>query len=135
MRRRPLLATDQEAALLRVPRILQVIGIPYLLTGSVAASIYAEPRMTRDVDILIDPRAEDRELLVQALSDDDFAVFPDSVNEASVRRSMFNVIDQRSLTKVDMIVREGNATPTLSSSAQSLHTSPARTFAPSPGRI
>ena len=98
--------TDQQEALVRVVAILDAIGIPYLLTGSVAAGIYIVPRMTRDVDILIDPKPEDRDRLVNALSDDDFAVFPEAVDEALRRRSMFNVIDQRNLTKVDIIVRD-----------------------------
>ena len=34
-------------------------GIRYMVTGSVAAIIYAEPRMTYDIDIVLELAAED----------------------------------------------------------------------------
>lgn len=38
---------------------LEALGIPYLVTGGMAAVIYGEPRFTRDVDILLDLSAAD----------------------------------------------------------------------------
>jgi len=29
------------------------VGIPYMLTGSMAMNYYAQPRMTRDIDVVI----------------------------------------------------------------------------------
>ena len=34
-------------------------GIPYMLTGSLAMSYYAQPRMTRDRDIVVYVKQED----------------------------------------------------------------------------
>jgi hypothetical protein len=32
---------------------LERLGIPYCITGSVAASVYGEPRLTADVDVVV----------------------------------------------------------------------------------
>jgi len=34
-------------------------NIPYMITGSIAMNIYAVPRMTRDIDIVIEVGRED----------------------------------------------------------------------------
>ena len=37
---------------------LDATGIPYMVTGSMAMNYYAVPRMTRDIDIVVDLSAE-----------------------------------------------------------------------------
>ena len=32
---------------------LEKLGLPYCITGSVAASVYGEPRLTADIDIVL----------------------------------------------------------------------------------
>ena len=32
---------------------LERLGIPYCITGSVAASVYGEPRLTADIDVVL----------------------------------------------------------------------------------
>ena len=44
--------------------------IEYMLTGSVAANYYAEPRMTRDIDIVIELQDKDVETITQLFQDD-----------------------------------------------------------------
>jgi hypothetical protein len=34
---------------------LERVGVPSMITGSVASSFHGEPRATRDLDIVIDP--------------------------------------------------------------------------------
>lgn len=36
-----------------ISRRLALAGIPYMITGAMAMSLYARPRMTRDIDIVI----------------------------------------------------------------------------------
>ena len=38
---------------------LERLGLPYCVTGSVAASVYGEPRLTADVDIVLVLAAKD----------------------------------------------------------------------------
>ena len=47
---------EQTEALIRLAAALDSVGVSYMLTGSLAASFYVEPRMTRDIYVVIDPR-------------------------------------------------------------------------------
>lgn len=38
---------------------LERLGLPYCITGSVAASVYGEPRLTADIDVVLLMRMED----------------------------------------------------------------------------
>lgn len=84
---------------------LAAAGIPYMVTGSIAVNFYALPRMTRDIDLVIeiDEREADR---IVALFEDQFYVDPDMVSRAVATRGMFNVIHTASVVKVDLIVRK-----------------------------
>ena len=44
---------------------LEKADIPYMLTGSFAANFYAVPRMTRDIDIVIEIQKPDTDRLFQ----------------------------------------------------------------------
>ncbi len=81
------------------------LGLPYMLTGSIAMNYYAEPRMTRDIDIVVEMGSADAARLVDALSDD-YYVDADAVREALNHKSMFNVLHLDSVIKVDIIIRK-----------------------------
>jgi hypothetical protein len=53
-----------------VTRILEELGIPYLIGGSVASIIHGEPRLTNDIDLVADIREEQVPQLVAALEGD-----------------------------------------------------------------
>lgn len=38
---------------------MNTLGIPYMLSGSVAMNVYAEPRTTQDIDIIVEMLLED----------------------------------------------------------------------------
>jgi hypothetical protein len=80
-------------------------GIPYMVSGSMAMNYYAQPRMTRDVDIVIELGAADVER-VAALFIPDFLCEVEAVRDAVRRRGMFNIIHGESVVKVDFIVRK-----------------------------
>ena len=79
-----------------------------MLSGSVALSLYAVPRMTRDIDIVIALGAEDVGPLV-ALFENDFYIDAEMVSNAVSRRHMFNVIHDSTVSKLDFIVRKDTA--------------------------
>ena len=98
---------DQSSFLKDIAERLGRNGIPYMLTGSVAMALYAEPRMTRDIDIVVDLAAGDAER-VAALFEPDCYIDRDDAADAIRRRGMFNVIHRESLVKVDFIVRKND---------------------------
>jgi predicted nucleotidyltransferase len=80
-------------------------GMEFMLTGSVAMNFYAEPRMTRDIDLVVALTEADAETVVR-LFEEDFYIDPDVVKRAIARRSIFNMIHFDSVVKVDCIVRK-----------------------------
>ena len=76
-----------------------------MLTGSVAMSFYGQPRMTRDIDIVVEVDAESAERLAGAFEGDYYAPVQ-AMKEAVATGGMFNLIHMNTLTKVDMIVRK-----------------------------
>jgi len=80
-------------------------GIPFMLTGLMAMNYYAQPRMTRDVDVVVQMNPEDA-ASVSRLFGEEYYLDLDAVAEACARRSMFNLIHLESVIKVDCIVRK-----------------------------
>lgn len=80
-------------------------GIAYMLTGSMALAIYALPRMTRDIDLVIECRPEDSEELVNLIEADCY-VDAESIRDAVVGRAMFNIIHKEWIIKADFIIRK-----------------------------
>ena len=81
--------------------------IGYMLTGSMAMNYYAQPRMTRDIDIVVALRPGDAARVVQLFSPD-YYVAREAVESSIVHQSLFNLIHNESVIKVDCIVRKQN---------------------------
>ncbi len=88
-----------------VSQRLSGAGIAFMLTGSVAMNYYAQPRMTRDIDLVVALTGADAEGVVR-LFEADFYIDPETVALAIARRTMFNLIHLDSVIKVDFIVRK-----------------------------
>ena len=56
--------------LLDVTRRLEEAGLDYMLTGSMALNHYAQPRMTRDIDIVLALLLKDLETLPKIFGED-----------------------------------------------------------------
>jgi hypothetical protein len=96
---------DEQEVLKIVTTRLESAGIRYMLTGSIAANFYTTPRMTRDIDIIVEVGEEDTERLL-ALFSDDFYTDRDSIKTALHNRGMFNIIHRAEVIKVDFIIRK-----------------------------
>jgi len=84
---------------------LDAADIGYMLTGSMAMNYYAQPRMTRDIDVVVALRSGDAERVVRLFSPD-YYVSREAVDSAIAHQSLFNLIHQESVIKVDCIVRK-----------------------------
>ena len=80
----------------------------YMLTGSMAMNFYAQPRMTRDIDIVVALRREDGERIVNLFSPD-YYISREAVDSSIAHESLFNLIHNESIIKVDCIVRKQDA--------------------------
>lgn len=88
-----------------VTRRLEEVGLDYMLTGSMALNHYAQPRMTRDIDIVIALLLKDLEILPSVFGEE-FYFSEEAARGAVLGQSSFNVIHNESLIKVDFIVRK-----------------------------
>jgi hypothetical protein len=80
-------------------------GIDYMLTGSMAMNYYAQPRMTRDIDVVIAVGREDVDRIVNLFSPD-YYVSREAIERSIAHESLFNLIHNESVIKVDCIVRK-----------------------------
>lgn len=98
-----------EAFLRRVTSIAEEVGVPYMLTGSLAAAYYARPRATRDIDLVVVLTLDGVEPLVDALDEAGFYVSLEAARDAVRSDGQFNAIDPESGWKVDWIARKDRA--------------------------
>lgn len=83
----------------------QQAGIAYMLTGSMAMNYYAQPRMTRDIDVVIAIAPEDVHRLAASFRPS-YYVSEESIRESIVHESIFNLIHEDTVIKVDCIIRK-----------------------------
>jgi hypothetical protein len=88
-----------------VSQRLEASGLDYMLTGSMAMNYYAQPRMTRDIDLVIALRSEDIDRLVE-LFKSDYYLSRDAIASSIAHQSMFNLIHNETIIKVDCIIRK-----------------------------
>ena len=100
--------SDELDILKSVAARLAGARIPYMVTGSMAANFYATPRMTRDIDLVVELREGDVGRMV-ALFRDEYYIDRDMVEQAVRSRSMFNMINNALVVKVDCVVRKDGA--------------------------
>jgi len=84
---------------------LERAGIPYMLTGSIALSYYAQPRMTRDIDLVAELSGRDAKSVAALFAPDYYASEAD-IASAITGGGMFNVLHLGKLVKLDFIVRK-----------------------------
>ena len=80
-------------------------GLAFMLTGSMAMNYYAQPRMTRDIDLVVALTAQDIDTVVRLFTPD-YYVSREAVSSSITHESLFNLIHQESVIKVDCIVRK-----------------------------
>lgn len=97
MRNEPLEVT------IKVTRVLEELGVPYLIGGSLASTLYGMVRTTQDADIVAEMSLEHVQPFVSALQEE-FYLDENLIAEAVQHRSSFNLIHRESMFKVDVFV-------------------------------
>jgi len=100
---------DQGDLLRLIVEALEDLQVPYMVVGSIASGAYGEPRMTQDIDIVVDLRSGNVEGLCRRFASPDFHVEPDAVRQAIRTRGQCNIIHGASGNKVDLILLKDTA--------------------------
>ncbi|MDP8262791.1 MAG: hypothetical protein P9M13_05755 [Candidatus Ancaeobacter aquaticus] len=88
-----------------VTQRLNQSNIVYMISGSIAANYYTVPRMTRDIDIVIELTKADTSKFV-ALFQDDFYMDEKAIEKEVSRHGIFNLIHNQYVIKIDFIIRK-----------------------------
>jgi hypothetical protein len=78
-----------------------------MLTGSFAMNYYAAPRMTRDVDIVVNMTKKDIQPFLMTFSSE-YHTSEQSILDAITRQSVFNIIHEEHIVKVDFVLRKND---------------------------
>jgi len=84
---------------------LNKCNIQYMVTGSVAAMIYGEPRITHDIDLVLQLHAEDISDFISVFGDEEFYCPPRETIETEIARETrghFNIIHHKTGFKGDI---------------------------------
>lgn len=92
---------SQQELLRLVIKALGKAGIDYMITGSIASSLQGEPRLTHDIDLVIDIPESAVDELVAAFPFPDFYLDKNSALSAISNKGMFNLIDVKEGSKAD----------------------------------
>ncbi len=91
----------------RITTILEEFVLSFHFTGGIAATYYGDPRLTQDLDLVIQPATEKPETqsLLERLSSG-YIIHEQAAREAIASQSRFQAIDEVSMLKIDFHVGE-----------------------------
>ena len=97
-----------RATLGKAVAIFRQHSIRFHLTGGITSVVYGEPRMTQDIDVVIDnsATADALESLLTSLDASDFMHDAAEVRRAVASKGMFQLLDRHESLKLDIYPRE-----------------------------
>lgn len=94
-----------QAELLRhLVETLERLGVEYMIGGSHASVYYGEPRLTRDVDVIVALGPEHLARLLERFPNDEFYADEATARDAIRTGGQFNIIHPSSGLKIDVYV-------------------------------
>jgi hypothetical protein len=96
--------SDLLLSVARVVAAFDELGVEYLVGGSIASSVFGEPRQTLDADLVARLFGRHAEPLAQSLGSD-FYVELSTILTAIQTQGCFNLIHLETATKVEVFVR------------------------------
>ncbi|HSB01323.1 MAG TPA: hypothetical protein VLE49_11775 [Anaerolineales bacterium] len=87
----------------KVTGVLERLGIPYLIGGSLASTLYGMVRTTQDSDVIAEMRSEHIRPFMEALQNE-FFIDEEMIADAVHRNSSFNIIHRETMFKVDVFI-------------------------------
>lgn len=101
--------SSQADLLRRTVEQLESQNVDYMVVGSLASMAYGEPRLTRDIDVVVDLKQTQVDALCNSFPSDEFYVSLDAARRAVLERGQFNVIHPTSGNKIDFILARDDA--------------------------
>lgn len=89
------------SALLPILNACKKLNLRYRIGGSLASSLYGEPRATNDVDVVIALTPEDAEPFVRELNSE-YVIYADSLRSAIIRQTCINALHSETVFKIDI---------------------------------
>ena len=118
---------EQSELLRYVVGVLERLGLRYLVTGSVVTIFFGEPRVTNDIDIVVDLPQERIKAFRDEFPEDEFYLSESAIRDAVMASGQFNIIHPGSGLKVDVMIPQD--TPfNRSRFARSIRVKPDRDF-------
>jgi len=99
----PVRPNELRAFFAYVIDVLERLDISYMVVGGFAAIFYGEPRLTLDVDIVVDMKPIHIRPFVAAFPIPDYYVSEEAIRDSLRRRFPFNVIQPFTGAKVDLV--------------------------------
>lgn len=97
---------DLTTSIRHIVELLDKLSLRFHCTGGLVASFYGEPRMTQDIDIVIQIGVgPDTDRLIDLLAQD-YIIDADSIRDGIRRSSLFQALDKRTYIKIDFHVGE-----------------------------
>ena len=95
--------TDQAKLLTAISSFLEKHKIPYMLTGALTVVYYGRPRASHDIDFVVEISKKYIKRVVNIFKNlsTEYLVQLDSIEDAVIKKTMFNVIYLPSYTKLD----------------------------------
>lgn len=92
----------------RLLEILNRYGVRFHLTGGLTSVAYGEPRMTQDIDIVVDNPSltASVDAFIAAATQSGFMLDADAVRRAVAEKAMFQLFDLAEALKIDVYPRE-----------------------------
>ncbi len=90
----------QDPAVLKVLDLFENEKIDYMISGSVASMMYAKPRMTHDIDIVVDLKAPSSLKLIEK-TQNEYHISEEGIKDAIANNTMFNLIHIETGFKID----------------------------------
>ena len=96
---------DSIGLAIQLHQLFERLDIEYYVTGGIAAVTYGEPRLTQDVDIVLNLAPQDIDLLVAALESEGFYV-PGVEDVKSGRMKTLSITHQETIARADLVLAQ-----------------------------
>ncbi|MCL6087940.1 MAG: hypothetical protein M1475_05970 [Actinobacteria bacterium] len=98
----------QPQLVIDIINILNKNNIEYMLTGSLVSSLQGEPRLTHDIDLIININENEENKIADIFSKDIFYFDTDEIIQAIKNKTQFNIIACDGSGKIDFWLLTGS---------------------------